>query len=146
MQHKQIARHAGYKVWCNSDWLLYIEIIVASLFTMLLPCARDVRLSLNERTDWQICLHDVARFAKHTLWPSRFSNVRKKGIAYVTDYARDNCNSRHVFRRFSKHSNNSPLGSSCQLRISWQLFSILIGGLIDEVWEVAQHLVASFLH
>ena len=69
---------------------------------MLLPCARDVRLSLNERTDWQKCLHDAARFAKHTLWPSRFSNVRKKGMAHVTDYARDNCNSRYVFRRFFK--------------------------------------------
>ena len=143
MQHKQIARHAGYKVWCNSDWLLYIEIVVTSLFTMLLPCAHDVRLSLNERTNWQKCLHDAARFATHTSRPSSFSNVRKKGRRH---YARDNRNSRYVFRRFSKHSNNSPLGSSCQLRISWQLFSILISGLIDEVWEVAQHLVASFLH
>ena len=146
MQHKQIARLAGYKVWCNSDWLLYIEIVVSSFFKTLLPFARDVTLSLNECTDWQTSLHDIATFVTHTLWPSTFSNTGKKGRRHVTDYARDNCNSRHAFRRFLKHSNNSPLGSSCQLRISWQMFSILISGLIDEVWEVAQHLVASFLH
>ena len=93
------------KAWCNSKQLLYKEIVVSSFFKTLLPCVRDVTLSLNERTDWQTYLHVVATFVTHTLWPSSFSNIGKKGRRHVTDYARDNCNSKYVFRWFSKHSN-----------------------------------------
>ena len=80
--------------------LLYNEIVVSSFFVTLLPCAHDVTLSLNERTDWQTCLHHVAKFVTQTLWPSPFLNIGKKGRRHVTDYERDNCNSRYVFRGF----------------------------------------------
>lgn len=82
MQHKQIARHAAYKVWCNSDWLLYIEIVVASLFTMLLPCAHDVRLSLDDQADWQNVFMMLPHLPNTHCSPvhSRTQEKREEGI------------------------------------------------------------------